>query len=90
MKINLEINLDLWVARDRDNKLYIYKHKPRKQGGNWVSCNCYTMGYGVEYLDINTYEFVIPNIARYVDFSKVQWEDKKPKQLKDILIKEYE
>lgn len=89
MKINLEINLDLWVARDVDDKLFIYKHKPIKhiELGYWGAYDDCYCAFGREYIDLETYQFIIPNIEDYFDFSQVQWEDSEPKQLKDIVRK---
>lgn len=89
MKINLEINLDLWVTDDEDYRLFIYKHKPIKHielgfWGAYDDCYC---AFGREYIDLATYQFIIPNIEDYFDFSQVKWEDSEPKQLKDIVRK---
>jgi hypothetical protein len=91
MKINLEINLDLWVARDVDDKLFIYKHKPKKHAelgvefGVWGGYDDHFCAFGLECIDLEAYQFIIPNIEDYFDFSQVQWEDSEPKQLKDIV-----
>ena len=91
MKINLEINLDLWVARDRDGKLYIYKHKP-KRGYKfyWTVYDDRSLHFESECIDLENYQFIIPNIEDYFDFSQVKWEDDEPKQLKNILKGEYQ
>lgn len=90
MKISIELNLDLWVARDKDGKLYIYKHKP-KRGYKfyWTVYDDRSLHFESECIDIESSEILFPNIGDYFDFSSMRWEDE-PKQLKDILIKEYE
>lgn len=90
MKISIELNLDLWVARDKDGKLYIYKHKP-KRGYKfyWAVYDDRSLHFESEYIDIESSKILFPNIEDYFDFSSMRWEDE-PKQLKDILIKEYE
>lgn len=86
--INLEINLDLWVARDKYGKLYIYKHKP-KRGYNfyWTVYDDRSLHFEAECIDIESSEILIPHMADYFDFSQVQWEDSEPKRLRKILRK---
>ena len=83
MKISVDLNLDLWVARDSDGKLYVYKNKPKKGKISWLLQNGNFSVYE-DYANITTLEVLIPHMADYFDFSQVQWEDE-PKQLKDIL-----
>lgn len=85
MEINVKLNLDLWVARDEEGELYIYKHKPKKDLDFWSVYNDCFGEFGSEYTNIESLEILIPHMADYFDFSKVQWKDKKPKQLKDIV-----
>ena len=89
MENNLEINLDLWVVKDEDDELFIYKNKPRKyiKLGFWDAYDDCYCAFGREYIDLETYQFIIPNIEDYFDFSQVTWEDEEPKQLKDIMRK---
>ena len=89
MEITIKINLDLWCIRDENNRFFIFKHKPRKyiKLGFWGAYDdCYCV-FGREYIDLATYQLIIPNIEDYFDFSQVQWEDSEPKQLKDIVRK---
>ena len=83
MKINLKINLDLWVARDRGGDAIIFGSKPRRDDryGWWD-------GDKIMMEDIYTSSliYLFPNIENYLDFSSVRWEDE-PKQLKDIIKK---
>lgn len=85
MKISVDLNLDLWVARDKDGELYVYKDKPKKITNIWDAYNDCFLRFGSEYIDIESLEILIPHMADYFDFSQVQWEDRKPKQLRDIL-----
>lgn len=89
--ISAKINLNLWVARDKDGKLYIYKHKP-KRGYKfyWTVYDDRSLHFESECIDIESSEILFPNIEDYFDFSQVKWEDNEPKQLKDIVIKEHE
>lgn len=84
--ISAKINLNLWVARDRDGKLYIYKHKP-KRGYKfyWAVYDERSLHFESGCIDIESSEILFPNIKDYFDFSLVFWEDSEPKQLKDIL-----
>ena len=87
MKISIELNLDLWVARDKDGKLYIYKHKPQRGYKFYLTVyDGRSLHFESEYIDIESSEILFPNIENYLDFSSVRWEDE-PKQLKDIIKK---
>lgn len=86
MKINLEINLDLWIAREEDGTLYIFKNKPKKCISFWAIDSDYDYnGYGYAGMDI--FQVAFPNLEEYFDFSQVQWEDSEPKRLRKILRK---
>ena len=78
MKINLEINLDLWVARDRGGDVIIFGSKPY---GWWVGDKIM-----MEDIYTSSLSYLFPNIENYLDFSSVRWGDE-PKQLKDIIKK---
>ena len=86
MKNNFELNLNLWIARDRNGYLYLYKEKPikgRPYGDSlvmWYSNACSAM-------PLQLLLTFIPNAENYFDFSQVKYEDNEPKQLKDILNK---
>nr|DAT71098.1 MAG TPA: hypothetical protein [Caudoviricetes sp.] len=85
ININLEINLNLWIARDRGGDVVMFSKKPKRN-------NEYDFWDGDIAMDIvvkDTYSslsYVFPNIADYFDFSLMSWEDE-PKQLKDIIKK---
>lgn len=88
MKITVNVNLEWWIARDEDGDLSLYECKPVKsyRKGFWFPST------GASY-DLFAYDFpgiLTSALHRNFDFSKVQWEDDEPKQLKDILIKEHE
>lgn len=89
--ISAKINLNLWVARDKYCKLYIYKHKPIKhiELGFWTVYDDRSLHFESKYIDIESSAILFPNIEDYFDFSLVLWEDDEPKQLKDILKGEY-
>lgn len=40
MKEKPKKSVRMWVARDKDNRLYLYYSKPQKyiQSSNWLSC----------------------------------------------------
>ena len=76
--INLEINLDLWVARDRGGDVLIFGSKPDV---GWVGDKIM-----MEDIYTSSLSYLFPNIENYLDFSSVRWGDE-PKQLKDIIKK---
>ena len=86
MEINLEINLDLWIAKDKYGGIVIFNNKPKRS----PTFSFWHNEEGAEEV-FNAYCIIrmFPNIENYLDFSLVRWEDG-PKQLKDILIKEHE
>lgn len=81
--INLKINLDLWVARDRGGDVIIFGSKPRRDDKyGWWDGDKIMM----EDIYTSSLSYLFPNIENYLDFSSVRWEDE-PKQLKDIIKK---
>ena len=89
MKISVELNLDLWIARDSEENVVIFDNKPSKHPlyNFWVRDSD---GGEIEDIYISKLICLFPNLEDYFDFSKVQWKDDEPKQLKDILIKNHE
>lgn len=59
-----------YIARDRDNTLFIYKDKPSKLAEYWANLYHYSLDDNFR----NLFEFV-------------EWEDKEPKSIKDVLKK---
>lgn len=59
-----------YIARDRDNTLFIYKDKPSKLAEYWASLYHYSLDDNFR----NLFEFV-------------EWEDKEPTPIKDVLKK---
>lgn len=84
MKNNLEINLNLWVAKDRYGNVYLYEGKPSKRKLYRDSEEIwYATGYSA--MPLKLLLTFIPNAENYFDFSQVNWEDNEAKQLKDII-----
>ena len=81
---NNELNLNLWISRDRYGNLYLYKEKPSKRKlyrdseEIWYATGCSGMPFQL----LLTF---FPNVEKYFDFSEVNWEDNEAKQLKDII-----
>lgn len=59
-----------YIARDRDNTLFIYKDKPSKLAEYWANLYHYSLDDNFR----NLFEFV-------------EWEDKEPTSIKDVLKK---
>lgn len=57
-----------YIARDRDNTLFIYKDKPSKLAEYWANLYHYSLDDNFR----NLFEFV-------------EWEDKEPTSIKDVL-----
>lgn len=62
----------MWIARDKDNSLYLYNVKPAKSGDIWRMIGQSTYGQAME-IDYNL-------------FPEVKWEDKEPLKV-DIVPK---
>lgn len=95
MKIDInELNLNLWIVRNKNKNLYLFQDRPFKKYGDnkvvWCSYN-YCGDYCANYYGVSFQLLLpfIPDAEKYFDFSKVRWEDDRPKQLKDILIQRY-
>ena len=83
MEITIKVNLDWWIARDEDGDLSLYENEPVKsyRKGFWVP----TEGEHYNFFAYDFPGFLTSALYRNFDFSKVQWEDDEPKQLKDII-----
>ena len=96
MKINVTANLNWWVARGKNGSVTIYKRKPTQGMWEWYN-HIIVLGirngdvrdvYDVhDTISLEELTSFFPQVNNYFDFSKVKWEDDKPKQLKDILRK---
>lgn len=60
----------MWVARDKDNSLYLYNVKPAKSGGIWRIIGLSTYGQAME-IDYNL-------------FPNVKWEDEEPTEVEIV------
>lgn len=58
----------MWIARDRDGMLFIYRHKPSKDTVVWVE-NPQDKGFDDMYTIPEDY------------FPEVKWEDEEPREL---------
>lgn len=61
-----------WIARDKNNKLYVYTEKPKKIDTNW---NPIAKGY-------TDYLFVFNHL-----FEFIKWEDSEPYNIEELLKK---
>lgn len=63
--------IELWAARDKDGKLFLYLRKPEKKFGLWVMPDL-----GIDYI----------KLGREL-FPEVQWSDKEPTRVKITIEK---
>ena len=100
MKIDVIIILDWYIVKDKNGNISLFTSRPTKVWNDW---GCFNFSFAfdedtqqilpiVGRIDIDLWRLkdFFPQIRDYFDFSKVQWEDDKPKQLKDILKGEYQ
>lgn len=80
MKITVNVNLDLWVARDRYGNVFMFESKPKRHFSTdfWISDE------DTEDIYVNSLIRLFPDIENHFDFTLLRWEDE-PKQLKDIV-----
>ena len=64
MKEKPKKSVRMWVARDKDNELYLYRDKPIKRTDNIIS-KWITTSFNVIHIDSDL-------------FPSVKWEDKEP------------
>ena len=78
MKEKPKKSVRMWVARDKDNKLYLYYSKPQKhiQSSNWLLYNDENIAYKESYLASRDIILLDPAL-----FPSVKWEDKEPTRL---------
>lgn len=91
MKIDInELNMNLWIVRNENGNLYLFQDRPFKSyednkvmwySNNYCGDECANY-YGVSLQLLLPF---IPDVEKCFDFSKVKWQDDRPKQLKDIL-----
>lgn len=63
-----------WIARDKDNKIWLHFNNPTKRADEW---------YGVGYSMYHVFKGVTP-------FSFIKWEDEEPWAVEDLLKLEVE
>ena len=99
MKIDVIINLDWYIVKDKNGNISLFTSRPMKVWNDW---GCFNFSFAFDEdtqqilpivgrinIDLWRLKDFFPQIRDYFDFSKVQWEDDEPKQLKDILKGEY-
>ena len=66
--------IQAWIARDENGKLFLYPHKPIKGKAKWIMFNTFGVGFGFTELVKEC-------------FPEVKWSDSEPTKVKLVIEK---